>query len=349
MTAISTILSIIMLPLNLLLYVHLAYKHEEGVVQNLEWSSLLLALAIVITAIGCGLYCSARFQSRRFNRIANHIGNLAGFLLVVLSATLANNGSAETRIWSRHWTFYVAIFIPCLGGLILSNFIASCFRLLKPERVTVAIECCYQNVGIATSLALTMFNGNDLKDAMAVPFLYGLCEAAVVGIYCLIVWKLGWTKAPSNANLCYVLVTSYEVLEYVRKDLAGIEVTVSDSDERLEEAMSDDGNILTTYFRYEKSPPKTPRTPRTPRRSSHHHRSVKPDDDRSPTSRRSSRGSSLKRKKSKRRSPASTNKEPTRETELLPERDTAKEDELVVPERDEYDNTETEGNQGELV
>ena len=49
---------------------------------------------------------------------------------------------------------------------------------------TVAVECCYQNVGIATSLALTMFQGNDLNQAMGVPFFYGMVEAVFVGFYC---------------------------------------------------------------------------------------------------------------------------------------------------------------------
>jgi len=253
MTAISTILSIVMLPLNLVLYVHLMYRGQKDVVQNLEWTSLLMALAIVITAIALGLYCSARYRSRRFNYVANQMGNLCGLSLVIMSIVLATVGgpgssASDDSLWTRPWTFYVAVVIPPLGGLVLANCFAWCLRLKRPEQVTVAIECCYQNVGVATSLALTMFNGNDEKDAMAVPFLYGLTEAVIVGIYCLFAWKLGWTKAPANENICKVLVMSYEVLEYVRKDLNGIEVTVSECESNMTEEINEEGSIITCYF-----------------------------------------------------------------------------------------------------
>lgn len=76
----------------------------------------------------------------------------------------------------------------------------------------MAVECCYQNIGIATSLALTMFEGDDLHNAMGVPFFYGVCEAFMVGIYCAACWKAGWSKAPCDAPLWDVISTSYEVV-----------------------------------------------------------------------------------------------------------------------------------------
>ncbi len=74
------------------------------------------------------------------------------------------------------------------------------------------MECCYQNVGIATSVALTMFEGDELSEAMGVPFFYGVVEAVILGIYCIGAWKLGWTKAPKNASIWKILTTSYEVI-----------------------------------------------------------------------------------------------------------------------------------------
>ena len=247
MTAISTILSIAMLPVNLLLYTHLTY--EDDVIQNLYLMSLFTALAIVIVAIALGLLCSAKIQSRKFNNIANQCGNVSGMALIIFSGTISNSGDGDTKIWSRDWTFYVSVSLPCLGGIILANVIASLLQLRKAERVTVAIECCYQNVGIATSLALTMFEGAELNEAMGVPFFYGLMEAIIVCFYCLGAWKAGWTKAPRDAPLWKVIITSYEVLEYVHKDLNGIEVSISESDDN-NESLSEDGNILTTYYNF---------------------------------------------------------------------------------------------------
>lgn len=209
MTAISTILSVGMLPLNLILYTHFSY--DDDVVKNLDWKSLFVALFVVISAIFIGLSCSGTFQSKTFHRRCNQLGNFAGLALIVFSATVTNTGDADSKIWSRHWTFYVAVCLPCLIGLLVANLIASMLKLKPPERVTVAIECCYQNVGIATSLALTMFQGDELNDAMGVPFLYGMAEIFFISIYCVFAWKAGWTKAPRDENICKVISTSYEV------------------------------------------------------------------------------------------------------------------------------------------
>ena len=91
---------------------------------------------------------------------------------------------------------------------------------------TVAVECCYQNVGIATSLALTMFQGNDLNQAMGVPFFYGMVEAVFVGFYCIGCWKAGWSKAPADASFWNILYVSYEVLEVEMREINEIEVSI---------------------------------------------------------------------------------------------------------------------------
>ena len=122
-----------------------------------------------------------------------------------------SNTDTDAQIWERPWSFYFGVAAPCVFGLLIANIMATGFNLLKPERVTVSIECCYQNVGIATSVALTMFSGEDLAEAMGVPFYYGLVEAFVLGLYCIGAWKAGWTKAPTHVSLWRSISTSYEI------------------------------------------------------------------------------------------------------------------------------------------
>lgn len=215
MTAASTLLSVIFLPLNLLIYTRFSY--EADVIGNLDWKSVFIALILVIAAIALGLYCSANSKSVEFNKRANQLGNLAGFLLIIFSATITNTGDSDTKIWSRSLSFYIGVALPCILGIALANMIASAAKLQKPEQVTVAIECCYQNVGIASSMALSMFQGRDLNHAMGVPFYYGVCEMVLVGLYCVAAWKLGYTKAPRDAPFWKVISTSYEVLEIEEK------------------------------------------------------------------------------------------------------------------------------------
>ena len=123
--------------------------------------------------------------------------------------------------------------------------------------LAVAVESCYQNTGIATSLALGVFEGAELNEAMGVPFYFGMVEAFLVGVYCVICWKAGYTKAPSDAPLWRVILTSYEVLEAERMDNTNeIEISLSTDSSTSQEAKA--GTALHTYFIMDPHGPKTP-------------------------------------------------------------------------------------------
>lgn len=79
------------------------------------------------------------------------------------------------------------------------------------ESRAVSIECCYQNIGIASAVALVMFKGSTLSEALGVSLYYGIIEVIVVLSYCILVWKRGWTKASPNENIFTVITKSYEL------------------------------------------------------------------------------------------------------------------------------------------
>lgn len=49
--------------------------------------------------------------------------------------------------------------------------------------------------------------------ALCVPLFYGIMEAVVLGIYCIVAWKAGWSKAPRDENFCVMIAKTYEVEE----------------------------------------------------------------------------------------------------------------------------------------
>ena len=159
MTAISTIISTVMLPLNLFLYANAAFdtgsdKEGEGstILHTVEWPALFVSLAIVILAIGLGLFTSVKISSPRFNKLANKCGSVSGILLIVFSGVVSSlSGSSEAQVWGQSWSFYVGVTSPCLVGLAIATLFGLIARLKKPEVISVGVECCYQNVGIATS------------------------------------------------------------------------------------------------------------------------------------------------------------------------------------------------------
>lgn len=137
-----------------------------------------------------------------------------------------SSSDEDAQLWERPLNFYLGVASPCFLGLVVANLLTSSLQLKKPERVTVSVECCYQNVGIATSVALTMFNGDDLSEALGVPVFYGFVEAFILGLYCILAWKFGWTKAPIDASFWTIISTSYEVDQAEKDHFESIEVSL---------------------------------------------------------------------------------------------------------------------------
>jgi len=213
MTTVSTLTSLIALPINLTIYATNAYSSD--IIKSLDWASLYISLFVVIGAVLSGLILSARMQSIAFQKIGNLIGNLAGTGLVILSlwGLYSSQDELGGDIWARDWKFYVGVASPFVLGLLLATSMACYLQFKKPERISFSVECCYQNVGIATFLAMTMFQGAPLKGAIGVPLFYGVLQAALMGIYCIMMWKIGWSKAPRDTSIFRILSSSYEIGE----------------------------------------------------------------------------------------------------------------------------------------
>ena len=79
MTAISTLLSVIMLPVNLIIYATTSYS--SAVVKSLDWTALFHSIITVIGAIMAGLICSATVSSHNFNLMANKVHKTFCFVL----------------------------------------------------------------------------------------------------------------------------------------------------------------------------------------------------------------------------------------------------------------------------
>jgi predicted Na+-dependent transporter len=261
MTSISSLVSVVMLPANLFLFSYLAYDvfpqdmnttnaHSEGIVHALDFKSIFFTLAVVLGAILSGLSAGYKWDTPAFHVFANRVGSIMGVLLISFSLCLSFSGSDDSdgtnnndneksqSLWSYNWAFYLGVAFPCVGGMILANVISrTCFKLSKPECVTLSIECCYQNIGIATGVAVTMFQDNPTEraQAIAVPLFYASVEAVAIGIYCLWAWKAGWTKAPANEKFWVVVTKTYEVDDFDETDAAGAAGGDDDAEEENEE------------------------------------------------------------------------------------------------------------------
>ena len=157
MTAISTLLSTVMLPTNLILYARWTYT--SAVVKSLDWSALFISLAVVLSGISAGLLASMnakhRGQSSRFHRRANLLGNFSGISLITLSVTVSSSDH-KVSLWNQDVLFYMGVALPAVIGLGIATFLTTRMQLEKPERVAVAVESCYQNTGMRFQLGILL-------------------------------------------------------------------------------------------------------------------------------------------------------------------------------------------------
>ena len=71
MTAISTVISMGMLPFNVFVYSKLAY--DGDVLDSLDWNALGISLAVVISAISLGVLISAKCKSPTLSKYSNTV------------------------------------------------------------------------------------------------------------------------------------------------------------------------------------------------------------------------------------------------------------------------------------
>merc|ERR1712107_941418 len=116
------------------------------------------------------------------------IGNISGISLIILTffssiVTMGPENEETTPPWNKKAEIYVLIVILFFSALVSSLLISSLWflRLRHPERVAIIVEICYQNIGIASAVALSAYCDDPKKrsDAATVPLLYGILQATI--------------------------------------------------------------------------------------------------------------------------------------------------------------------------
>lgn len=187
MTTVSTIVSAVVLPLNILLYIEFGYKkldpdNAQDVVDKLPYAVIGYTLANVISAVTIGLYLGHKYPSKM--KTINAVGTAAGFLSIILGVFVSSTSCADP--WAQDPILYFAVLCPVLAGISLALGLATLAGLPKPQRVAVSIETAYQNTGIALAVAISL--GAEGRAAAIVPVMYGGYE----GTHMLVASPRSW-------------------------------------------------------------------------------------------------------------------------------------------------------------
>jgi len=210
MTGASTIVGVVMLPINLTAYCTLLYG--QSVLSAGQFKSVWISLGIILIALVCGLTVSHIMDSEKARDRFNKMANFVGIALFLLSCFVSHHQS-RTPAWKQPPLHHLAIGTPIMAAILVTIGVSSLkpLGLTKPERIAVVIEACYQNPGLATSIVLNMFTGKDAGDAVAVPLLYGMYEAVLLGCVCFIAHFANWTLVnPKEMSLWEAMTGNFQ-------------------------------------------------------------------------------------------------------------------------------------------
>jgi predicted Na+-dependent transporter len=168
MTSFSSFLGIGALPANIALYTYIVRATNivpnvgGNITKSVDFKQLATSLGLLIAGVALGLLFSYKL-GRRFRRIAHVIGSVSGVILIALSAVFASVGDrGGAKPWNQDFGFYAGVGFPSVVGIVVSVTISSFLcKLPKPDIMTIAVECAFQNIAIAASAAFNIFQTKD--------------------------------------------------------------------------------------------------------------------------------------------------------------------------------------------
>lgn len=173
MTAISSVLNVVSLPLLVNLALHVFADGKESSVQLPIGMTMAQLALLTFIPVGIGMWLHVK-RAQFVNRIIRGIKQAATviFILVVLLtfASVSEKLIAYVQAAALH------AFIMGIASTFVGYGLARVVKLPPVQRVTIAVEFCIQNVAMATFVAINLLKAEQ----------YG-AFAGIYGIVCLLV------------------------------------------------------------------------------------------------------------------------------------------------------------------
>lgn len=205
MTACSTLVSLVFIPINMTLYIRGLYNTSV----SLNWLGVIASIAITLSGMVFGLAVTHFLPAWRTSLV--FCGCVAGVVLGVLGVVEA---VSSDPFQDKGLSFFIAVPMPAVLGLVGAGTLAALCRLSGPTNVAVSVETCYQNVGVALVLALSCFPDKEQGKAACVPMYYCCVEMLLLPIFLTLAWKCGLTYAPTNVSLYEMLAGNFQPAEF---------------------------------------------------------------------------------------------------------------------------------------
>lgn len=167
MTAISTMVAIVVMPLVLAVY---ATRFTDASL-TIPYVSIATTLAVVLVPVGIGM--EIRRRSERAARATERVGSVAGVavLLLLIGSALYRNGHLLAEMTPA---LYAATIGLGLLGIVLGYGAATAARLPRSARRAVALETGIQNSPLALGVIVATFPEAQHLALMMPPLMYAL-------------------------------------------------------------------------------------------------------------------------------------------------------------------------------
>lgn len=207
MTAVSTLMAMGMMPLNLLIYSR-SWTDKALVI---PYINILISFGMTIGPAVVGIL--VRWKISKLADILVKCGSFVGAVSVVLVLTLMS--LRFPYMYYASWKIYIAAFILPFAGFLFGYVVAVVCRQNPVRCRTIALETGIQNFPLCMTLLLLTFSKQIFAQISLFPLLYGvtciICSLGFLGIY-KIVKKV---KSTREKNKEFISVSTIEDDKFV--------------------------------------------------------------------------------------------------------------------------------------
>lgn len=168
MTAISTSVAVVLMPLLLTVYAA-SYTSEE---LTIPLGKIVVTLALVLAPVALGMAVRAQkgVEAARKLELAGSVSGIAVLVLLIAKGLLENH---EVLLAANASTYLATIGLGALG-MVLGWLAARLVGLDVAARRAVAFETGIQNSPLAIAIVIAAFEGSQQETIVTVPLMYAL-------------------------------------------------------------------------------------------------------------------------------------------------------------------------------
>lgn len=185
MTAVSTLASVVLMPI--LLYVYIPSLGETEM--QVPYLAVMGTLALMLLPIAGGMWI--RHRSEETAKKVERIGGASGALLLAALLVTSVADQVELLVTAEDSSLLACAFVAG-AGMVLGYLVARLAGLRAPQRRAVSLETGVQNAPLAIAVILATFPDAEQDALLKLPFLYAMTALCLGTIA-----TLGYRRVPS--------------------------------------------------------------------------------------------------------------------------------------------------------